>query len=300
MKFSALIGAAAAADATVYPTAIFHGFGDQCSNSGMSNFTKDIATETGAYSVCVEIGNGASSSIFEEFDKQATEACDKVKADKNLMGAAKFNVMGLSQGSLLARYVAQLCDTPTPPNNLLTIGSPSMGTEAIPNCTSGIFCDLINKLADSAVYFKAAQHLIGPAGYFRNPKDMKDYIADSVFLPALNNEKEHPQTAFNKQRFTSLNGIMMAEFTKDTMIYPKETAVFGSHDAEGKLIAMEDQPIYKSDAFGLKTQNEAGKIKKILIDGEHLQFTKADISNIFVPFLKNGITEAKYQDLNLF
>ena len=84
---------------------------------------------------------------------------------------------------------------------------------------------------------------------------------------------------------------MMAEFLKDTMIYPKETAVFGSHDETGKnLIAMEDQPIYLNDTFGLKTQNEAGKIKKVMIDGEHLQFTKADISNIFVPFLKNGIT----------
>ena len=190
------------------------------------------------------------------------------------MGAAKFNVMGLSQGSLLARSVAQLCDTPTPPNNLLTIGSPSMGTEAIPNCTSGIFCDIINKLADSAVYFKFAQHIIGPAGYFRNPKDMKDYLADSVFLPMLNNEKDHPLSDFNKQRFSSLNGIMMAEFLKDTMIYPKETAVFGSHDETGKnLIAMEDQPIYLNDTFGLKTQNEAGKIKKVMIDQQG--FTKS-------------------------
>ena len=81
----------------------------------------------------------------------------------------------------------------------------------------------------------------------------------------------------------------MIEFTKDTMIFPKETAVFGSHDAQGNLIAMEDQSIYKSDAFGLKTMNEAGKIKKDYIDGNHLQFSQEDITNTFVPFLKNGI-----------
>ena len=129
-----------------------------------------------------------------------------------------------------------------------------MGTEAVPNCTKGLFCDIINKIADSAVYFKEAQHLFGPAGYFRDPKDIKDYLADSVFLPMLNNEKDHPLSAFNKTRFLSLNGIMMVEFLKDTMIYPKETAVFASHDDTGKtLIPMEQQPIYLNDAFGLKT-----------------------------------------------
>jgi palmitoyl-protein thioesterase len=35
----------------------------------MAQFTTDIGTETGAYAVCIEIGNGATSSIFEEFDK---------------------------------------------------------------------------------------------------------------------------------------------------------------------------------------------------------------------------------------
>lgn len=54
---------------------------------------------------------------------------------------------------------------------------------------------------------------------------------------------------------------MMVEFTKDTMIYPKETAIFGSLDAQGNHIKMEDQDIYKNDVFGLKTMNEAGKIK---------------------------------------
>ena len=69
MKFASIAALAGIASAEVYPTAVFHGFGDQCSNRGMNNFTKDIETETGAYAVCIEVGNGASSSIFEEFDK---------------------------------------------------------------------------------------------------------------------------------------------------------------------------------------------------------------------------------------
>jgi palmitoyl-protein thioesterase len=67
-----------------------------------------------------------------------------------------------------------------------------------------------------------------------------------------------------------MNGIMLVKFTEDTMIHPKETSQFGSLDRNGKLILMEDQEIYKSDAFGLKTMNEAGKIQLISCVGNHL------------------------------
>jgi len=159
--------------------------------------------------------------------------------------------MGLSQGSLIARYVAQLCDMSNRVNNLLTIGSPSMGTEKIPNCDSGILCSILNHLADDAVYFKLAQYLVGPAGYFRDPKQISSYLSDSVFLPYLNNEKTHANYVLNKARTSSLNGFMMVEFLKDTMIYPKETAVFGSYDINGNLLTLEQQPVYTNDSFGL-------------------------------------------------
>jgi palmitoyl-protein thioesterase len=121
----------------------------------MAQFTKDLASETGAYAECIEIGDGASSSIFEDFENQATEACTKLKANPHFANT-KFNAVGLSQGSLLARYVVQLCDTKETAHNLLTIGSPSMGVEATPHCFKGIFCDIINYLVDNAVYFKIA------------------------------------------------------------------------------------------------------------------------------------------------
>ena len=55
---------------------------------------------------------------------------------------------------------------------------------------------------------------------------------------------------------------------------------------------MKDQDVYKNDLFGLKTLDEAGKIHMHTIKGQHLQFTKEDIENIFVPFLKNGTAPA--------
>ena len=209
-------------------------------------------------------------------------------ANPNFAGK-KFNVLGLSQGGLLARYVAQLCPTKEYANNLLTIGGPNMGVEATPHCFSGIFCDLVNYLVKNAVYFKVAQDYVGPAGYFRDPTHIASYLKDSVFLPFLNNEEQHAKYALNKERFTNLNSVMLVEFLKDTMIYPKETAQFGSLDDKKNPIKMEDQDIYKNDTFGLKTMNESGKIKVVTIDGDHLRFSKEDITNTFVPFLINGL-----------
>ena len=87
-----------------------------------------------------------------------------------------------------------------------------MGVDKIPHCFSGVICDVVNDLIDTIVYNKIAQFVVGPAGYFRNPKDMKDYLK-TEFLPALNNENEHENSSTNKDRFTNLNAVMLVEFT---------------------------------------------------------------------------------------
>ena len=79
-------------------------------------------------------------------------------------------------------------------------------------------------LIDHIIYFKTVQHIIGPAGYFRDPNHLDVYYNYSVFLPYLNNEKNF--TTSIQDRFSSLNAALFIMFTEDTMIYPKETAIF--------------------------------------------------------------------------
>ncbi len=134
------------------PTAIFHGFGDSCWFPGMYKFTSEISNLTGAYATCIEIGWGSPTSIFENFEKQAEEACTKVLADPNFQG--EFNVLGLSQGSLLARHIVERCPTKSQPRNLVTIGGPNMGVSASPHCFTGLFCEMINYVVDNLVYFE--------------------------------------------------------------------------------------------------------------------------------------------------
>jgi hypothetical protein len=71
----------------------------------MKNFAEDINIETGAYSRCVEVGNGSETSVLMNFEKQAELACDAIISDGHFDG--EFNVVGLSQGGLLARYIIE-------------------------------------------------------------------------------------------------------------------------------------------------------------------------------------------------
>lgn len=48
----------------------------------------------------------------------------------------------------------------------------------------------------------------------------------------------------------------MIKFTRDPIIYPRESAWFGESLADGRVVPMEDTKIYKDNKFGLKTLNE--------------------------------------------
>ena len=273
-----------AATATAIPTAIFHGLGDACIYPGMHSFTKKIGEGTGDYAKCVEVGNGSLTSIFENFEKQAEKGCANLLTHEEFTSATEINVVGLSQGALIARYIAESC-TDVKVRNLLSIGGPNMGVTDIPHCFNGAFCGLVNKVARTLVYLNIVQDHLGPAGYFRDPAQFSRYEADSVFLGKLNNETSAPVSA-EKERFSDLNGLMLVMFEQDTMVYPKESEWFQTLDSSDKsVVALEDTDFYKNDLIGLKALNEAKKVQFVSIDGDHLQFSSSDITDTFIPFL---------------
>ena len=181
--FAAALGAATAA---AIPTAVFHGMGDACIYPGMKHFTKEIADGTGDYAACLEVGNGTITSLHENFMTQAEKACDKLLADENF-AVDEINVLGLSQGSLLARYIVESCPIQGKVRNWASLGGPNMGVADIPMCFNGKICLLINKVVRSRVYKSFIQNMVGPAGYFMDPHHESEYLAGSVFLPHINN-----------------------------------------------------------------------------------------------------------------
>jgi palmitoyl-protein thioesterase len=148
------------------PTAMFHGFGDACVNPGDIQFDELLKKGTGANVHCIEVGVPSLGEVFNNFESVAKKSCEKVAANKDFQG--EFNVVGLSQGGLLARYIAEECEMPGKVRNLLTMGGPHMGVDAIPGCFSGIMCNVLNFFAKKIVYTNFGQNYFAPAGYFRD------------------------------------------------------------------------------------------------------------------------------------
>jgi palmitoyl-protein thioesterase len=132
------------------PTAMFHGFGDACINPGDINFDRMVSAGTNAPVHCIEVGIPSFGEVFNNFEYIAQQSCQKVAANKDFHG--EFNVVGLSQGGLIARYIAEECEMPGKVRNVLTIGGPHMGVDAIPGCFTGTMCKILNFFAKQIVY----------------------------------------------------------------------------------------------------------------------------------------------------
>jgi palmitoyl-protein thioesterase len=185
-------------------------------------------------------------------------------------------VLGLSQGGLLARYIAEECEMPGKVRNLATLGGPNKGVGKIPNCFSGVICDAVNYVARSLVYLSIVQEYCGPCGYFRDPSNLSTYLANNVFLPYDNNERS-PSSSI-KERFSALNGVLLGMFSEDTMVFPKESEWFWELNADLETVTPLNQTdFYKSDLIGLRSLDEAGKVQFVTFIGEHLQFSEAEI-----------------------
>nr|GEX26860.1 palmitoyl-protein thioesterase 1-like [Tanacetum cinerariifolium] len=178
------------------PFIVLHGIGDQCSNKGMTEFTHQLSNLSNSQGFCIEIGDGAWDSWFMPLLQQTQSVCEQVKNMHQL--ANGYNILGLSQGNLIARGVVEFCDGAPQVKNLISLGGPHAGTASVPLCGSGIFCKIADALIKSEIY--------------------SDYIQEHL-APKRNSTY--------KERFSSLENLVLIMFEQDTVVIPKETAWFG-------------------------------------------------------------------------
>jgi len=81
------------------------------------------------------------------------------------------------------------------------------------------------------VYSDIAQKHIGPAGYFKDPYHLDEYVKQNHFLPPLNN---HPTVAdaSRKTRLAALDRAVLVRFTEDTVVDPTYSEWFGEYTAD--------------------------------------------------------------------
>eukprot|EP00929_Paragymnodinium_shiwhaense_P111116 TRINITY_DN7872_c0_g1_i1.p2 TRINITY_DN7872_c0_g1~~TRINITY_DN7872_c0_g1_i1.p2 ORF type:complete len:358 (-),score=85.77 TRINITY_DN7872_c0_g1_i1:211-1284(-) len=289
----------AAPDAGVLPTVTAHGMGDSCWEPGFSSVTRGIGKKTGTYAKCIPTAGNIITDTIDGFVKNMDASLDyfaaKIKADPKLAGG--FNAIGFSQGNSLIRGYIQKYNDP-PVNAWVSVHGTVMGVAAFPNCFQqgkpvGLICRALAEGLGDLAYLGLVQKILFQADYYRDAlrTSSKQYIENSQ-LAQWNNENPATANATFATNFAKTQRFAMVKALKDSMVYPNEGEWWG-HLPDGSYkeaaLSMKDTDAYKSDKFGLKTADEAGKISFETTPGDHLQFTDEQLYGwVEKYFLKAG------------
>mmetsp|Transcript_7481 Transcript_7481/g.12006 ORF Transcript_7481/g.12006 Transcript_7481/m.12006 type:complete len:338 (-) Transcript_7481:3378-4391(-) len=266
------------------PVVLAHGMGDSCFNPGMAQITKLVGEHSGTYSTCIGDGDSQATDTVNGFlsnmIKEVEFFAKKVRKNPKLKNG--FNGVGLSQGNLVIRGYIEMYNDP-PVKRFISIHGPMQGAASLPQCDPEGFakalCDKVTNLVGDVAYTSFIQHLVAQANYLKDPTEMDQYLKHNIFLPKLNNEVEHEDSQKYKENFASLEKLALVQAEDDTMIFPKESEWFG-HFADGgfeTVLAYNETDAYKTDAFGLKTLINSGRVLFKTSKGNHLRFTLDDL-----------------------
>lgn len=258
-------------------------------------FTEILSNHSGQEGFCIEVGNGIKTSWFTALTTQVDEVCETIKSTPELQSG--YNIVALSQGSVIGRGVIQWCEDGPPVNNMVSLGGPHAGTASVPYCGSYFFCLVADWIMELGIYSSYVQNHLGPAGYVKIPTDLKAYYKGCQFLPRLNNELEDSRNATYTERFSSLNQLVLIMFEQDNVLIPRETAWFGYFPAGSvdTVLAYNETDLYIDDWIGLKTLDEAGKVTWISFPRGHLHINETEMSTHIVPYLIDSSEEESYQ-----
>ena len=265
---------------TIYPIAVFHGIVDSCSMRNTSILVNDLKNDLGVHVECIEVGNGFWDSVMKPMYQQVEFACESIKSNPNFQG--KFNVLGISQGTLIGRYIVEKCQMNGQVVRYLSFDGPQMGVGYVPKIDCGTFCDWILNLTVPLAY--KFQDTIAPMGYLKYRNDRSYYDEHDVFLKMLNNDYEVKDPEIIR-RFTALEKAKFIKAKRDSVIVPRDSSWFEFYDYDGKtIVPLEESDFYINDYIGLRKLDEQGKVSFVEIDQEHVLYNMKEYRDEILQF----------------
>jgi palmitoyl-protein thioesterase len=269
--------------------------GDSCFNGGMKEITRDVGKHVGAYARCVPTGDNWVTDTINGFLKNMDASVDvfaaKIKADPQFASAPEINAMGFSQGNSLIRgYIQKYNGEPGYPviATFLSVHGTVQGVGGFPQCNpeKGIVsavCRALDRVLGELAYNAPVQSILFQADYYRDPfKTRTQAYKTHSQLAAWNGEASDASpdaVQAAKQRFGRTKTFVMVKALGDTMVFPNEGEHWGGF-ADGSyetVLRMNETDWYRRDTFGLRTADEAGRVRFEETKGNHLQFTEAEL-----------------------
>ncbi|KAF8518754.1 alpha/beta-hydrolase, partial [Gautieria morchelliformis] len=294
---------AATQNTSLTPLVIWHGLGDSHMSPGMLEFmslVRNIHPGLFIHSIYVEedLDNDQRAGWFGNVDEQLTGVAEQLADVPELQGG--FDGIGFSQGGQFLRAYVERHNNP-PVHSLITFGAQHMGVADLPACKPlDVMCQLARNAASTGVYTTWAQKNIIPAQYYRDTSQLPTYLSSNHFLTSINNEVPDSRNHTYAQNFASLSNLVLVLFSQDKTVVPKESAWFGSYapadesqvSSTPALVPMKRQPLYSEDWIGLKQLDQAGRVKLVSCDGEHMQIAR----NCWEPIVKQYLAKSKKDD----
>ncbi|CAF1036568.1 unnamed protein product [Rotaria sp. Silwood1] len=217
----------------------------------------------GIYVVSIEIGNGFDDSFLLPMNKQVELFCATVLADEHLREG--FNMLGVSQGSLIVRGAVERCSLPV--YNLITLVGAHQGVFGVPSLKllPREFWELVSKYA----YEESVQNVISIAGFWRDPFQLEKYISRSHFLPDINNEREVRNETY-RTNMLKLNAFVMTYSDIDDTITPPQSGWFLGYAPQSLETETWNQSRqFTEDLIGMRTLQEQGKLHMFICHTRH-------------------------------
>jgi palmitoyl-protein thioesterase len=217
----------------------------------------------------LEIGNGVQDSVIMPMNKQLDILCKSIYNISEL--ANGFNILGLSQGGLLARGYVEKCNY-YPVANLITWGTPHQG----------VFGFSFLNIAFPDIYSAEYQDSYSFAGYWKEPNKYLQYLESANYLPELNNEYYHNESELYRVNIKSLKNFVMVWSPIDGVIKPLRSCKFEYLTD----FLSSDQYLY--DLIGLKSLFNSKRLFFYEINCLHMQYKSKCFDKLFnatIPYL---------------
>ena len=240
------------------PIVLMHGILSDVSK--VSHVAEWLHNNTGADVYTTEIGNGQQDSIKLPMATQRDIFCDIIYNNSAL--SQGFNLIGISQGGLIARGYVEHCNR-YPVHNLITWVTPHGGVYNFPY---------------PEIYSPESQATSSYSNYWRDPYNYNTYLTQSTYLADLNNEHISTQRATESIRYksnmVSLSNFVMVWSPLDDVLEPPESGKFSTYEPTTygnpkHVVPLQESWFYNLDTLGLKTLDTQGKIHIYETDCDH-------------------------------